>query len=109
MRSMRLAERQNLTGLLLGIRRGAIVAVILMALGAHLDFDFLVEILLAFTGCDEFGKRIRTAAEFERRILPVAPLLHHDVREEPELHHRLDVLVDLARVERLALAARRQA
>ena len=30
MRSMRLAERQNLTGLLLGIRRGAIVAVILL-------------------------------------------------------------------------------
>ncbi len=30
MRSMRLAERQNLTGLLLGIRRGAIVAVVLL-------------------------------------------------------------------------------
>ena len=30
MRSMRLAERQNLTGLLLGIRRGAIIAVILL-------------------------------------------------------------------------------
>ena len=30
MRSMRLAERRNLTGLLLGIRRGAIVAVILL-------------------------------------------------------------------------------
>ena len=30
MRSMRLAEQQNLTGLLLGIRRGAIVAVVLL-------------------------------------------------------------------------------
>ncbi len=30
MRSMRLAERKNLTGLLLGIRRGAIIAVILL-------------------------------------------------------------------------------
>ena len=30
MKSMRLAERQNLTGLLLGIRRGAIVAIVLL-------------------------------------------------------------------------------
>jgi len=40
MKSMRLAERQNLTGLLLGIRRGAIVAVVLLG---YLYFRFAGE------------------------------------------------------------------
>jgi Na+/proline symporter/nitrogen-specific signal transduction histidine kinase len=59
MRSMRLAERQNLTGLLLGIRRGAIIAVILLG---YLYFRLageayaLVAIgLISFAAVAQFG------------------------------------------------------